>query len=131
MVGSGPVGKELLMWSEVKMKLYQNTLMYVVCQIEWIGKWNKFHENGYLRQLRMRVWGFTMASVTSSSLTCSEVILPELYINEPQHQRTYLLTCIMKTCLYNFDPLKPHFYIVKLRFTGVYIIFLISAQNID
>ena len=28
-------------------------------------------------------------------------------------------------------PLKPHFYIVKLGFTGVYIIFLISAQNID
>ena len=37
----------------------------------------------------------------------------------------------MKTCLYNFDPLKPHFYIVKVGFTGVYIIFLISAQNID
>ena len=31
----------------------------------------------------------------------------------------------------NFDPLKPHFYIVKLGFTGVYIIFFISAQNID
>ena len=28
-------------------------------------------------------------------------------------------------------PLKPHFYIVKLGFTGVFIIFLISAQNID
>ena len=36
-----------------------------------------------------------------------------------------------KTYLYNFDTLKPHFYIVKLGFTGVYIIFLISAQNID
>ena len=36
-----------------------------------------------------------------------------------------------KTYLYNFDPLKPHFYLVKLRFSGVYIIFLISAQNID
>ena len=33
--------------------------------------------------------------------------------------------------LYNFDPLKPHFYIVKLGFTVVYIIFLASAQNID
>ena len=29
-----------------------------------------------------------------------------------------------KTTLYNFDPPKPHFYIVKLGFTGVYIIFL-------
>ena len=38
---------------------------------------------------------------------------------------------ITKTCLYYFDPLKPHFYIVKLGITGVYIIFLISAQNID
>ena len=36
---------------------------------------------------------------------------------------------ITKTCLYNFDPLKPHFYIVKLEFTGVYIIFLISAKK--
>ena len=38
---------------------------------------------------------------------------------------------ITKTYLYNFDPLKLHFYIVKLGFTRVYIIFLISAQNID
>ena len=38
---------------------------------------------------------------------------------------------ITKTCLYNFDPLKPHFYIVKLGFAGVQVIFLISAQNMD
>ena len=36
---------------------------------------------------------------------------------------------ISKTCLYNFDPLKPHFYTVKLGFTGVYIISFISAQK--
>ena len=36
---------------------------------------------------------------------------------------------ITKTYLYNFDPLKPHFYIVKLGFTGVYIFFVISAQK--
>ena len=36
---------------------------------------------------------------------------------------------ITKNYLYNFDPLQPHFYIVKLGFTGVYIIFLISAQK--
>ena len=40
-----------------------------------------------------------------------------------------LLNIIMKTSLYNFYPLKPHFYVVKLGFTGVYIIFLISAQK--
>ena len=36
---------------------------------------------------------------------------------------------ITKTCLYHFDALKPQFYIVKLGFTGVNIIFLISAQK--
>ena len=40
-----------------------------------------------------------------------------------------LFVAITKTCLYNFDPLKPHFYIVKLGFTGVYIIFFISARR--
>ena len=34
-----------------------------------------------------------------------------------------------KTYLYKFDPIKPHFYIVKLGFTGVYFIFHISAQK--
>ena len=38
---------------------------------------------------------------------------------------------ITKTCLYNFDPLQPHFYIVKLGLTGVYIIFLFLLKNID
>ena len=41
--------------------------------------------------------------------------------------KTYKL--IRKTCLYNFDPLKPHFYLVKLGFTGVFIIFPISVQK--
>ena len=39
---------------------------------------------------------------------------------------------ITKTCLYNFDLHKPHFYIIKLGFTGVYIIvFLTLLKNID
>ena len=39
---------------------------------------------------------------------------------------------IMKTYLYNFDPIKPHFYIVKLGFTGVCIIFsYFCSKNID
>ena len=45
--------------------------------------------------------------------------------------RSLIVVFITKTCLYNFDPLKPHFYIVKLGFAGVYIIFVISAENID
>ena len=36
----------------------------------------------------------------------------------------------MKTLLYNFD-LEPHFYIVKLGFTGIYIIFLVLLRYMD
>ena len=68
----------------------------------------------------------------TSGKKCSDKVL------KPNHQSMFILMRwlavkhhITKTCLYNFDPLKPHFYIVKLGFTGVYIIFLISAQNID
>ena len=45
------------------------------------------------------------------------------------HRAFFRFLGITKTCLYNFDPLKPDFYVVKLGFTGVYIIFLISAQK--
>ena len=58
------------------------------------------------------VWRFTKARICLLEERC--------FIN------VYYIT---KTYLYSFDPLKPHFYIVKLGFTGVYIIFLISAQK--
>ena len=38
---------------------------------------------------------------------------------------------ITQTCPCNEDPFTPHFYIVKLGFTGVYIFFLFLLQNID
>ena len=37
---------------------------------------------------------------------------------------------LTKKHLYNFDPLKPHFYIVKLEFT-VYNFLLILLKNIE
>ena len=37
----------------------------------------------------------------------------------------------MLTCPCNVLPLTPHFYIVKLRFTGVYIIFLFLLWDVD
>ena len=36
---------------------------------------------------------------------------------------------ILYSCLYNFDALKPHFYIVKLGFTWIYIIFRWGGAN--
>ena len=38
------------------------------------------------------------------------------------HAANFLI--ITKTCIYNSEPLKHHFYTAKLGFTGVYIIFL-------
>ena len=49
---------------------------------------------------------------------------PKEYSNQPAHSRSlirvFFVHIITKTYLYNFDPLKPHFYIVKLGFTGVH-----------
>ena len=44
----------------------------------------------------------------------------------------YMYTSVItKTSPCNEHPLTPHFYIVKLGFTGVYIFFLFLLQNID
>ena len=42
-------------------------------------------------------------------------------------QRSFSSHITKKKCLYNVDPLKTHFYILKQWFTGLYIIFLISS----
>ena len=73
-----------------------------------------------------------------SSLSLTESLGCVDYINRKQRPDETIIvqdnlhlrsSYITKTYLYNFDPLKPHFYIVKLGFTGVNIIFLISAQK--
>ena len=38
---------------------------------------------------------------------------------------------ITKSYLYNFDPIKPNFYIVKLRLQGYTLFFLFLLKNID
>ena len=52
-------------------------------------------------------------------------LIPMWYFSKAVHHEN------IPTHVYNFDPLKPHFYIVKLGFAGVQVIFLISAQNMD
>ena len=51
------------------------------------------------------------------------------YLGSSKIPAQWIYRSITKTCLYNFYPFKPRFYIVKLGFTGVYIIFLISAHT--
>ena len=70
-------------------------------------------------------------SSTSQNSNTPHGIYKDSDPNWPMHPSSPAVVLITKTCLYNFDPLQPNFYIVKLGFTGVYIIFLISAQNID
>ena len=41
------------------------------------------------------------------------------------------LNVIRKTCPCNVYPLEPHFYIAKLGYAGVYLLFLFLLQNID
>ena len=57
------------------------------------------------------------------------VILTMHFLANPVLGICSLMQHITKTRLYNLDPLKPHFCIVKLGFTGVYIIFLISSRR--
>ena len=44
-------------------------------------------------------------------------------------QKVKAQVSITRTCLYDVDPLEPHFYIVKLGFVGVYIIFSYFAKK--
>ena len=43
-----------------------------------------------------------------------------------EHDSSYFFRNIRKTC-----PLKPHFYIAKLGYAGVYLFFLFLLKNID
>ena len=51
-------------------------------------------------------------------------------INDTKRKNKQTMT-ITKTCLYNSDPLKPHFYIVKLGLEGYTLFFLFLLKNID
>ena len=87
-----------------------------------LGNFHSFHEKGDLGSL----WE-TYLEKRATGLCCVLVwrtLRTLLHNGSPVKHQT-----VTKTRLYNFDPLKPHFYTVKLGFTGVYIILLISAQK--
>ena len=90
-------------------------------------------------------WRVNVSAQSDQSLRCphEETLHPWLPKVRPMNILIRLRECagwsesslgahvliIKETRLYNVDPLKPHFYIVKLGFTGVHIISLISAQK--
>ena len=72
-----------------------------------------------------------------SSLQCRKYF-PHMSLTGKQYGQTWKFPQNLKKTLglvvKNYTiltPLNPTFYIVKVGFTGVYIIFLISVQNID
>ena len=73
--------------------------------------------------LPLKVYSFALRQLEGCSVNWVNVV----YI----YNILKVMLPITKTCLYKFDPLKPYLYMVKLGFTGVYIFFYISAQNID
>ena len=94
------------------------------------------HIGMLVSQYSYKMSNFLLGSCANSSDNKTDGALAftsMLYLLDCSYLRTvsYPNVSIMKTYLYNFEPLKLHFYIVKLGFTGVYISFLISAQNID
>ena len=61
--------------------------------------------------------------------TIDKIYPKELHLDEASSSDTEAPFIMQTYLIYNFDPLEPHFYLVKLGFTRVYIIFLSSAQK--
>ena len=73
----------------------------------------------------------SLLTITGHTSQCNCVYCLPNYLPLIKQYRNAFRTYITKTYLYDFDPLKPHFYIVKLGFTGVYYFFLFLLKNID
>ena len=99
------------------VKLYIIQFIFFSNTIKYFGRNGRKHTFCQVRSTKSQKQPAHPCSLVSLGFPHVEILHPCL--------------AITKTFLYNFDPLKSHFYIVKLGFTGVYIIFLISAQNID
>ena len=105
---------------KVKLRIHQTGLIRVLCD-RWFGV---LQFSDRLAQTENILPGGLRICRSPMSLTLS-------MLGKKKSVGDILKVNITKTYLYNVDPLNPHFYIVKLGFTGVDIIFLISAQNID
>ena len=66
-------------------------------------------------------------------MTCTNFrsVIKQNWLQIDKAKYTLSLANIRKTRPCNEYPLKPHFYIVKLGYAGVYLFFLFLLQNID
>ena len=92
--------------------------------IEWSLGWTGWSQSSLFAYPRGQVCSYeTFYGTCSTQLSMNFILISikmqtNANIYTPSRKHTYIIW-----------PLKPHFYKVKLGFTGVYIIFLISAQN--
>ena len=73
-------------------------------------------------------------TITEHSLLYFRYISESRFLLYTEEVNLQTFVFITKTCLYNFDSLKPHFYIVKLGFTGgktLFFIFLLKTQIVS
>ena len=67
--------------------------------------------------MKLTAASFPNKNIKASSFQSSGTSLDEVLL-------FFHIVYIMITCPCNEHPLTPHFYIVKLGFTGIYVIFL-------
>ena len=94
------------------------------------------YNNGYISWIWLKISGCSGVGKTWLKaylfrIVCTRIssILPIIYIIRngfKGNQRP-----ITKTRLFNFDPFKPHVYIVKLGITGYTLVSLFCQKNID
>ena len=104
---------------ELKSSIYLNRHVFVLS-----SQWNSTCAHAFSRNWQVPCWNSNRERMTIENISwCrtrreSNPRPPDLWSNAHP-------TDITKTYLYNFDPLKSHFYVVKLGFT----LFFISAQK--
>ena len=74
--------------------------------------------------MNIKRYGANISVQRSRRSACAETQAKQSLQCPPEHDHENMPISFL-------PPLKPNFYIVKLGLTRVYIIFLISAQNID
>ena len=112
------------------MSFFFSAILYILTWITAVSGGKHAQINNFGLQVTSQA--LLICAVTVSYdfvIVLSDIVCLHLVTFIDYGMRLCLFLDITKTCLYNFDPLKPHFYIAKLGFTGVYIIFLISAQK--
>ena len=91
--------------------------------------WFRFHSILIKLASKCMVFQHLLSHIHSSPKLPFPLIGGRGMLSTFSHHAVHMDLYITKTCLYSFDPLKPHFYTVKLGFTALYINFLISAQK--